>query len=107
MSAKGCGKAQNAAKPQGPGKGWAASSQDAILGSVSRAQRGGRKEQSPTRSPMAMVSPAVEIEAPLSPALVEANSEAITKPILAAIEGFRSMLMVRVEHLSAPSSAMT
>lgn len=73
----------------------------AILGSNSGAQRGGRKEQSPVQSPVVMASTAEEIETPLSPALLEATPEAITKPILAAIEGSKTMLMVKVEHLAS------
>ena len=51
--------------------------------------------------PVAMASPAEEIEAPLCPTLLEATLEAITKPILAAIEGFKSMLIIRVEQLAS------
>lgn len=59
------------------------------------------KGEGRSRSPLAMASPVAEIEAPLSPELVKATPEAITQPILAAIEDFKSILMVRVEHLAS------
>lgn len=101
MSAKGRGKAQHAAKTQRPGEGRAVGSPGDILGSAAGVQCGGRTEQSPAKSPMAMASPAEDADAPLLPALVEATPEAITKPILATIEGFKSMLMLKVEHLAS------
>lgn len=100
MPAKGRGKAQKDSKSKCPGKGWAANSPGAILASTSGAHRGQKMQPSPAVSSSDIASPP-ELEAPSSPTLLEAAPDSIIKPILAAIEGFKTMLMVCIEHLAS------
>lgn len=51
--------------------------------------------------PVAMESPVIAQDMPLSPTLLAAAPDTVTRPILEAIEGFKSMLMVRVEHMAS------
>lgn len=73
----------------------------AILASASRAQQGQRIEQSPLVLSPHMASPSPAMEATLSPKLLEVAPDSITKPILVAIEGFKVMMMVHIDHLAS------
>lgn len=101
MSAKGRDKSLKDPKVQRSGKGRSADSPGAILPTISGAQRDREPRLSPVKKPAAMQSPDGEQELPLSATLLAAVPDTITKPILEAIDGFKTMLMVRVEHMAS------
>lgn len=103
MSAMGRGKPSKDPKPQYSGKGRGTNSPSAMLASTSGIQSrpGTAQSLGTSASPSGMSSSPDTHEAALLLTALEIAPEAITKPILAAIEGFKSMMMVRIDHLAS------
>lgn len=101
MSSKGRGKLDKDPKLQRSGKGRGASSPGTIRASTSDipSKLGVVRSPGTSASPASMSAPSSAQEADLPSAALETEPEAIMKPILVAIEGFKSMMMVRIDHL--------